>query len=410
MSLGQLLGRIWRLRWFIVASSVICGLTAAGASRLLPKRYAGVAEVSMDAAINSADKSYTVSAKQMDSYVKSEAALAKDYRVTGRVVDALNWTSSNEFAEQYRKSKSSLDFRSWLALRISANTSIEFREGDGGFLIIYSGYDPQEARVMAGLVRQAFIDYLLEARRTQAQSRFGWVQDRMAELERRIRELERESSDFGRSKGVTLTPEGVSLAEMRLRSAAAAVPRGPSTHVIAAVPNPARSELIQTEGEIASLSKNLGPNHPQMQDLRKRRDALARMVAAAERAQTTARPSSDTLSIDRARTEYFAQMGNIAQAKRYFAELQTLRNEYQNLQKSAANQQFDTTTIQAGAKALTEPTASGKVYYPNVGFSIPAAFGFGAALAILTGLLWSLLNLRVHSTKDLQDLDLQTFE
>lgn len=410
MSLGQLLGRIWRLRWFIVASSVICGLTAAGTSRLLPKRYAGVAEVSMDAAINSADKSYTVSAKQMDSYVKSEAALAKDYRVTGRVVDALNWTSSNEFAEQYRKSKSSLDFRSWLALRISANTSIEFREGGGGFLIIYSGYDPQEARVMAGLVRQAFIDYLLEARRTQAQNRFGWVQDRMAELERRIRELERESSDFARSKGVTLTPEGVSLSEMRLRSAAAAVPRGPATQIIAAVPNPARGELIQTEGEIAALSKTLGPNHPQMQDLRKRRDALARMVAATERAQTTTQPSSDTLSMDRARTEYFAQMGNIAQAKRYFAELQTLRNEYQSLQKSAANQQFDTTTIQAGAKALTEPTASGKVYYPNVGFSIPVAFGFGAALAILTGLLWSLLNLRVHSVKDLQDLDLQTFE
>ncbi|MCP9222058.1 Wzz/FepE/Etk N-terminal domain-containing protein [Erythrobacter sp. LQ02-29] len=414
MGITQIFSQIWKLRWFILASSLICGLTALGTSRFLPKRYAGTAEVSMDSRLNSEERSYSVSNKQIDTYVRSQAELVKDYRVTGRVVDALNWTSSNELAQQYNASgkNTGLDFRSWLASRISGNISLQFQEGSAGFVIVYAGFDPQDSKMMAGMVRDAFIQYLLDRRRDDARDQVGFVDQRKTALESQIRALEKESADFSKRTGVMLNQDGVALAEIRLRNATSAFVPAQTKNLVAPVLSPERKNLASIEGQIAALSKTLGPNHPQLQSLIKERDALRQSIATFESTQPkpAANPAAGEPSLDKIRAEYLAKTDDIATAKRYYTQLRALQEEYRGLQQSASNAQFDTGTIQSGAQADNEPTATGNVYYPNTSFAIPAAFGMGALLAILVGLFYSLLNLQVRSVKDLEMLDIPTFK
>ncbi|QWC56613.1 hypothetical protein F7D01_05450 [Erythrobacter sp. 3-20A1M] len=412
MGIDQLFGRIWRLRWFILASSMISGMAAIGATYLLPHRYAGIAEVSMDSQINSEQRSYSISNKQVDTYVRSQAELVKDYRVTGRVVDKLNWTSSNELAQQYNTygRRTGLDFRTWLASRISANTSLQFEEGSSGFAIIYAGFDPQEAKSMAGLLRDAYIEYLLDRRRADARGQVDWVGKRKAYLEEQIRTLEKRSAEFSKKTGVVLTQDGLALAEIRLRNAASAVEIEQPTTLPGPIVSLERKNLTAVEGQLAALSQTLGPNHPQIKDLEEKRDALQQSVAAAERARVVPTPPPTGPSLEKIRSEFLAKANDIATAKRYFTELQALQQQYQALQQSSSNAQLDSNTIQSGAQADDEPTATGNVYYPDYRFSIPMAFALGAVLAILAGLLYSLLNMRVRTVKDLRIMNIPTFD
>ena len=111
---GQILTRLWQSKGFIAFSGAICGASALGISLLLPDQYLATAAVQLEDVVYSDVQSYSVSTKQIDTYVRTQAEMARDFRVTGRVVDRLGWTGNYQLAQRYNEigAASGLDFRS----------------------------------------------------------------------------------------------------------------------------------------------------------------------------------------------------------------------------------------------------------------------------------------------------------
>ena len=405
MNTAQIFARFWRAKHFIAASGIVCGGSALGVSFLFPEQYYATAAVQLDNVIQSDVQSYHVSSKQIDEYVRSEAEIVRDLRVTGRVVDRLGWTSNFELAQRYNReaANSGLDFRSWLSRGVRGGINLSFQEGSPSFQIGYSGFSPREAQMMAGLVRDEFIAYTLERRRFDAEANSEWVDKQIAELSEQIRKLEESYARFAQKANIVMTPDGMSMTEVRLRNAARALevnlpsPSGP------AVVDPTFRELAKIQAELARLSQNLGANHPAIVSLRNRERELQSELATSATSSRLAdpRPDNEKIFLQR-RQEYEAKADEIAVAKRYFDELEALRQQFEDLTLRREGFNRDAGTMRGGAAAVGEPTLQPGVYFPNRPLAVSVATGFGLIFSALLALFLSLLQLRVVTSRDLE--------
>lgn len=413
MNLAQVSARLWKSKAFILASGLVCGGTALAISSTIPDQYFATASVQIDDVVQSDVQSYTVSNKQIDEYVKTKAELARDYRVTGRVVDRLGWTSNFELVQRYNREAagSGLDLRTWLARGVREGVVLRFEEGSPSFQIGFAGYTPAEAQFMAGLIRDEFVAYTLEERRANAENSSAFTEDRLAELRQRLEALEKRNAEFARQSNIVLTPDGMSMAEIRLKNAvSASEPLYQGAAPVPTVPNPAMRELAQVESELAQLSGSLGPNHPDIVERRKRR---AELQAAASRgvAQISSGPARRSNNeIARLReNEYIEKAEAIATAKRYFDEAEAIRKQFAELTKLREGYDFDADTIQGGAIAVGAPKLEEGVFFPNRPFATLAGLGFGMIFAALISLWFSLLQLKVATARDLEWLNVPRF-
>ena len=412
MNAAQIIARLWRARTFIAVSGVTCGASALGISFLFPDQYYATAGVQLDNMVQSEVQGYYVSSKQIDQYVKTEAEMTRDLRVTGRVVDRLGWTNNFELAQRYNSeaADSGLDFRSWLARGVRGGINLTFQEGSPSFQIGYSGFSPREAQTMAGLVRDEFLAYNLEQRRLDAEANSEWVDKQIAELSEQMRELEKRNARFAQEANIVMTPSGMSMAEVRLRDAALAqeiIQPGPSA---VSVVNPAVRELAQVEAELARLSHSLGPNHPDILSLRDRQRELQRAAASSEYSSGPIAIRPDNAEILRQRRqEYQAKADDIALAKRYFDELEALREQFERLTERREGFDLDAGTMRGGAFAVGEPVLQSGVYFPDRKFAVSVATAFGLIFSALLALFISLLQMRIATPRDLELLDVERF-
>ena len=407
MNTRQLAARVWRSKYFILLSGAVCGATAYGISLTLPNQYFATATVQFDSSIGSNVQSYSVSNKQIDTYVQTQAELVRDFRVTGRIVDRLGWTGSYDLAQQYNDEAagSGLDFRTWLARGIRSSIVLSFEEGSPTVQIGYSGYSPSEAREMAGLIREEYLGYLLQRRQNEATENAARVDRQLAELTERMQQLEDRNTEFARRSNIVLDAEGRAMVDLQLRDAirTAEIAEPPKVPTVNAA-NPAVRELAEVEGQIGSLSQTLGPNHPQLIELRRRQAELSK--AASQSMNPPPAPAMPTQDIGAiVESDYLNKAEAISTAKRYHDEIQALRQQFENLTEKRAGFELDAQTIKAGATASGAPKLQSGVSFPNRPYAAAVGFGFGTILATLLAVLTSLMNLKVVAEKDLELLD-----
>ena len=407
MNSRQLTARIWRSKYFVLLSGAFCGVTAYGISLTLQDQYFATATVQFDSSIGSNVQSYSVSNRQIDTYVQTQAELIRDFRVTGRIVDRLGWTGSYDLAQQYSEEAagSGLDFRTWLARGVRSGIVLSFEEGSPTVQIGYSGYSPSEAREMAGLIREEYLGYLLQRRQNEATENAARVDRQLAELTERMQQLEDRNTEFARRSNIVLDAEGRAMVDLQLRDAirTAEIAEPPKVPTVNAA-NPAVRELAEVEGQIGSLSQTLGPNHPQLIELRRRQAELSK--AASQSMNPPPAPAMPTQDIGAiVESDYLNKAEAISTAKRYHDEIQALRQQFENLTEKRAGFELDAQTIKAGATASGAPKLQSGVSFPNRPYAAAVGFGFGTILATLLAVLTSLMNLKVVAEKDLELLD-----
>lgn len=413
MNPGQVIARLWQARGLIVLSGGFCGASALGISLLLPDQYLATASVQLEDVVYSDVQGYSVSSKQIDTYVRTQGEMARDFRVTGRVVDRLGWTGNYELAQLYNANgaNSGLDFRSWLARGVRDGINLQYEEGSPAFQIGFAGSTPNEARLMAGVVRDEYVAYSLEKRRADAESNSDWTERQLETLTDRMRELEERNAEFAQANDIVMTSDGMSLAEVRLQNAASALePQRQGVAAAVPVANPAARQLAQVEAELARLSATLGPNHPQILDLKNQREELQRVADSAVNAATAAplMPDNNALT-HRMEQEYAQKASAIATAKRYFDELEALRSQFQELTQRREGFDLDARTLQGGAIAIGEPRVRPGVFFPNRPQAVAIAAGFGAIFAALLSLFFGLVNMKVATARDLELFDIYRF-
>ena len=411
MSIKSLLMRIWSFRYFIIASAVICAAAASIVVAYLQNRYLATATIQLDTRVESQAEEYAVGSKRIDAFVRTQAETIKDIRVTGRVVDRMGWTQSFGLAQEFNRTgrQTGEDFRTWLGGRVADRILLSFEEGSPSFRVSYVGLSPNEATTMAGVIRDAFVEYSATGSRSAASSNVAWIDQRLSSLRSEMAVLEKRNSEFGRQNDIILDQNNLSQAERSLAqvSSAPLLPIDQRSSVSAELPSPAKKQLAQLDSEIASLSTTLGPNHPRLRALQATRAELERAISqTVSTAQAVNRTSEVPREIRQAEAEatYLAKAEAIQTAKQYAAELAALEQQFAELSQRKQAFALDSATLRPTARSDGPVVPLGEVYYPRRTFAILGAAGFGALLAAFLGLFLSFLRLRVKSSDDLHEL------
>jgi uncharacterized protein involved in exopolysaccharide biosynthesis len=405
MNILQFLRIFWARRATILIAAVATVLGAYVVVLIVPPRYEATARVMMNFTRPDPVTGQMLSEKTSGPFIGAQIELLKDYRVTGHVVDALGWLSDPGRIAAYnnRPKSDTRDFRRWLAQAVADSTDVKM--AGTALEITFRSPVPLAARVGAETLRQALMDESVAARREQASKDAAWYTQQAEEARKLADNAEMTKAAYEKESGIIMEGRDSDLDSERLAALAgqAAVP---TFSMAQPGVSPAALQLAQIDSTLAELSKKLGPNHPEMQELRNRR-ALVAKVAEQEAAQAKAVASgtSGAAAISRVLQEQKArvigQRDKVERLRQLQAEVELRRDQYRTAAARAAQFSMESATSNVGLTPIGIVVTPTKPSFPNKPLIVGGAVGLGAALGIALALLLELLNRRVRGVEDL---------
>ena len=405
MSFVQFFRILWARRWITVLTTLTCFLGAMLVASLLPARYQGKSRLILDIVKPDPVTGEMINAGFAKTYVQTQTELIKDYRITGKVVDDLGWTSSPDMAAAYarRSADDKRDFRRWLAQRISDNTDATLIDFSNIMEIQYTSDNPETAARVADAVRGAYVNETLALRRDEAVENEAWFRKQADRVRADLNAADKKKSDFEKANGIIMQDNNVDADTAKLNALAAAQP---AINLGSLVSNPgispAQAQLEQLNASISNTEKVLGPNNPDLIALKKQRDALAQ-VARASTPSVSRGPSGPSVAAlySEQQRKVLAQRGKVAEAQQLAADVTVLRDQYaKTVQKAADEQQKSESTI-TGLTLLGNATEPTSPIFPKWPLVIAGSLGLGFLFGLLLSMLVELLARRVRGPEDL---------
>ena len=348
-----------------------------------------------------------IAARGAGPYIDAQMELIKDYKVTGRVVDQSGWLTDPGRIRAYasRPPSDGRDFRRWLAQAVVDNTVVKV-SGSGTVLeITYKGPSAQVASLGAEVMRQADLDQALADRRDEAARNASFYNTQADAAKQLADAAEMAKAQYEKQTGIIMQGRDTDLDSDRLASLA-----GQAMAPQMAAPAPqsqAALQLAQIEAQLSEESKKLGPNHPEIIELKARRESVAR-VAAQDAAQARAMLSGQAgaAAISRALQEQkgrvIAQREEVEKLRQLQAEADLRREQYRTASAKAGQFTVESAVTDTGLTPLGMVLTPSKPAFPNKPLMIGGGIGLGLAMGMALSLLLELLNRRVRSVDDLQ--------
>jgi polysaccharide biosynthesis transport protein len=411
VSIQQFFRILWARRGITLACFLAAMLGGIAILKLIPPRYEANSRIMLDIVRPDPVTGETLSSSFARAYTRTQIELIRDYRVAGRVVDSLGWAGSADLAAQYRASGSDMDFRRWLAQRIIDRTDARLIEGSNILEITYSGPQPEPAAVVADALRTAYEEQTALFKQQGAARNAEWFQRQTGELRQQLAAAERAKADFERENGIILNDDSSDAESRRLEALAstAAAPPIATAAPVMPVTSPSQAQLAQIDAAIAAASQTLGPNHPDLLNMRRQRDAVAqaasRELAAARSAAAASRPVSSGPSVgamfDAQRQRVLAQRGQLAEARQLQSSVNVLREQLNRTATRAAQLQQEAQSTETGLTRLGSAVAPDAPAFPKTMPILLGSIALGLGFGILLSLLIELLNRRVRGADDL---------
>ncbi len=407
MSFLQFLRIFWARRGIILITVPCCLLAAILAGRIIPARYTAHSRVLLDVVKPDPVTGQGITSTFARAYVKTQTELISDYRVAGRVVDALGWTNSPELAAQYRARPATdrSDFRRWLAQRVMDRTDGSLLEGTNILDITYASPSAEQAAKVADAVRQAYIDQVIAFKRDDAERNASWFRTQADKIKTDLAAAEARKAAFERENGIIMQDDNTDTESERLKAlASASVAPAPAQVIPAAPAAQANPALAQANAAVAAAERTLGPNHPDLINLRRQRDAIA--AAGVTRGGGVSRvvqsgPSAAAL-YSAQQNKVLAQRGKVSEARQIAADVTLLREQYGKTAGRAAELLQQGQSTEAGLTVLGSAVPPTRPSFPNWPLLIIGSIGFGSMLGILAALITELLSRRVRGVEDLR--------
>lgn len=395
---------LWAKRAIILLATLGAFLAALFVVMTVPPRYDATSRFMLDLLKPDPVTGEMIGARSGKEYVKTQIQLIKDYRVAGKVVDALGWTDSPAMAARYaqRRSGDTRDFRRWLSQGVIDNTNVVWVEGSNVLAITYSSSSPDTAAKMADAVREAYLDYTLNTKRETAARNAAWFSRQTEKLRQQLAAAVKRKTDFERENGVVLAQDNSDPEMAKLQALAQSVPAAQAAATAFVAPSSA--QLSQIDAQIAASARTLGPNHPDIQILRQQRAAVeasvARETAAARSGGGASGPSTQSL-LSAQTQKVLAQRGKVSEAQQLAADVQVLKNQFDKAAGRAADLEQQAQTAEAGITLLGSAVTPTSPEFPNIPLIMIGATALGFAFGLLTALTIELLSRRVRGPEDL---------
>lgn len=402
MSFEQIFRLLWARRGLILIATIASLLAATVAGLVLPPRYKAHARVMLNVVKPDPVTGEIIASQFARAYVKTQTELIRDYRIAGRVVDLLGWASSPELAASYarRRSDDLRDFRHWMAQIVIDNTNAQLIEGSNILDIAYTAPTPQGASALADALRRAYVEQAVAFRREDAAADSQWFRNQAAKLKVQLTEAEKRKSTFERANGIVLDDQDVDQEVRRLTALAQSAPMQGAPAIAVAPSNPAAGQIAQLDAAISTAERTLGPNNPQLQDMRRQRAALA----ASSTGQVIRGPSGPSIGAqyNSQLQKVLAQRGKADEARQLSIEVAVLRDQYQKASTRMTELEQQAQSIESGLSLLGTATSPDKPSFPNWPLILFGSLGLGLLLGVLAALIAELLARRVRCATDLQ--------
>lgn len=406
MSFVQLFKILWARRLLIVAITLGCFLTATVVGLSLPKRYEARSRVMLDIVKPDPVTGQMLATSFARAYMKTQTELVTDYGVTGAVVDDLGWAKAPALIEAYNKRSSgeAMDIRRWLAQRIGESTRATQIEGSNILEIGYSTSSPEAARKVADALRRAYIAQSVAVRREAATRNAEWFQEEADKIRQQLVAVEKQKTQFERANGVVLQDDFSDPESARLKALANQAPMPTMGVAAAPVSSPSAAQLAQVDAQLAAASQNLGPNHPEIIQLRQQRSALA-SAAAQERAASMAASRSGGggggISIAEQQRKVLEKRGTVDELRQIQANIVVLRDQYAKTAGRVAELRQESASRESGISMLGGAIAPDSPSWPNVPLILIGSLAAGLTFGVLAAMIIELLNRKVRGIEDL---------
>jgi len=224
---------------------------------------------------------------------------------------------------------------------------------------------------------------------------------------------EKSKTDYERANGIVMQDEKTDVETARLRALATQGGVGTvmSTPVIAQS-SPSAIQLAQLDAQIAQAGKTLGPNHPQMIQMKAQRETLAKLVAqdnaaarnAASASAAAAAQSASAMSaaVAQQTTKVIANRDKIEKLTQLQSEVNLHRAQMEKSLGRASELRQEAAVADSGISVLSEAITPRSPAFPNKPLIFGGALGIGAAIGLFLSLLIELFRRRVRGVEDLQ--------
>jgi uncharacterized protein involved in exopolysaccharide biosynthesis len=407
MNFEQIFRLLWARRGLILIATIASLLAATVAGMILPPRYKAHARVMLNVVKPDPVTGEIIASQFARAYVRTQTELIRDYRIAGTVVDMLGWASSPELAEQYanRRTDDVRDFRRWMAQNVIDNTGAELIEGSNILDISYTTSSPQGAAAVAEALRQAYVQQAIAFRREDAGADSEWFRNQTAKLKEQLTAAEQRKSEFERANGIVLDDQDVDQEVRRLTALAQSSPQQTGPAIAVGAGNPNAAQIAQLDAAISTAERTLGPNNPQLQDLKRQRAALASANTGAVVSTGPTGPSIGAQYTSQLQ-KVLAQRGKSDEARRLSIDVAVLRDQYQKASARSAELEQQSEATESGLTLLGSATAPDKPSFPNWPLIIFGSLGLGFLLGLLAAMIAELLARRVRCAADLRFGDL----
>jgi succinoglycan biosynthesis transport protein ExoP len=406
MSIIQFLRILWARRILVIVALVASVLGAFVVTSLVQPRYEAMSRVNMDILRQDPLGGGGIDVRNAGVYFDAQQELVKDYSVTGPVVDRLGWLSDPGRIRAYqgRAATDTRDFRRWLAQQVTDATTTAITSSTVLEITFHSA-NPVEAQKGAEALREAFMAASLGTKQREAAKLAVWYNGQAEGLRKLAEEAETRKAAYEKETGIVMQSNDTDIDSGRLAALAGqmAIPAAASAAVGS---SSARLQLAQIDSQIAQVAKNLGPNHPEMQNLRAQRALTAQVVAqedAATRQVSSGASGAAVLSrvLQEEKTRVISQRDKVERLRQLQSEVDLRRDGYKKTAARGAELALQAALTDSGLTPMGIVLAPTKPTFPNKPLMLGGAAGLGIGLGLGLSLLLELLNRRVRGVEDL---------
>ncbi len=423
MSIIQFL-RILLARWkLIVATALACFVVATSIAMMLPKRYPASARVIFEAKSDPVTGQVLIGSRG-GTYIGDQIQIIKDMRVAGAVVDRLGLVNDPSLRAAYEASGRSAEdggMRAWLGQQIIDNTDAGMIRSSSIMEIRYQTTDPDRAKAIVGVIREAYIGESLRLRTDPFGRTSAWYREQTDIARNELAKAEKALADYMLANNITLV-NGMDSETAKLASLQAALQQSQgmeSTNTLTSTARLASDpvsdqlaiQLATIEDELALAGARLGPEHPTYKAILARRNTLAKQIGQAKaRSQQNVSTMSGAVkqSVSDLTQQVEAQSRLILQRKpildelvRLSREVELKRSQYDSANKRADELKLASDQSDPGITIMGDPVVSKTASYPNVGLVAMVSGVLGLGLGLVMALLIEFVARRVRGHEDL---------
>lgn len=408
MNITQFFRIIWAYKFLILASVLVCFTVGAIVVSVVTPRYEAHSRVMLDVIKPDPVTGQVIGSAFLRAYTKTQTELIKGQQVARMVVKDLGWEKDPALLREYknRDTGRELDFTNWAAQRIVDGSDATVIMGSNILEISYASSSPEQAKQVADALLKAYIDITLQSRRDAARRNSEWYEAQAEKAKAILFTAEGAKASLERESGIILQEDKVDIDSARL-AALAAQGAAPVINTSGGGSSAAAAQLALLDAEIGEQTKTLGPNHPQLQQMKIRRTLLANQVSQERNMSATnsgvaanaAQANSGML--EQQKTKVMGQREKVERLRLMQDEIDLRREQYKQTVARAAQLRQEAEIAEAGVTPLATAITPQDPAFPKKGLVMGMSVPAGAALGVLAGLLLELIGRKVRSTEDL---------